>query len=105
MLSGTFTLKIIHRLLLLCWSILKNLGAFNLWVKVAVKARQSDFVIAWARQPKNSIVSPVRVYVYSITPCRYLEPYLLKYHVDNAILVQGRARKDSEEDAKKIEDS
>ena len=44
------------------------------------------------------------VYVYNITLCRYLEPYLLKYHVDNAILLQGRARKDSEKDAKKREE-
>ena len=29
---------------------------------------------------------------------------MLKFHVDNAILIQGRARKDTEQDAKKREE-
>jgi len=32
---------------------------------------------------------------------QYLDPLLLKFHVDNAILLQGRAQKGSEKDAKK----
>ena len=39
-----------------------------------------------------------------VTFYRFLEPALLKFHVENAILIRGRARNVSEEDAKKREE-
>jgi hypothetical protein len=41
--------------------------------------------------------------LHFVTHFRFLEPDLLKYHVENAILIQGRARNVSEEDAARRE--